>query len=160
MNPDGAADRLLEELRRRGWRVAVAESCTGGEVLARLTAAPGASASVWGGAVVYDEAAKTILADVDSTLLARHGVVSEAVTAALAHGIRACSGVDLGIAVTGWAGPDSDGSAPVGTVYLGVDAGDVARVERHRFTGGRATIRRLAGDALLTMAAGVLREES
>lgn len=145
------AAEALARLRARGLRVAVAESCTGGDVLATLTAAPGASSSVWGGAVVYSAAAKSSLAGVDVAFVREHGVVSEAVTRALAEGIRDRAGVDVGLAVTGWAGPESEGPDPVGTVYLGVAAPRGSRVRRLALAGGREEVRAAAVRELLAL---------
>jgi len=111
---------VLAHLARRGETLAVAESMPGGNLAARLTSVPGASASFLGGAVVYSAAAKTLLAGVDPALIAAHGTVSEPVTRALAEGIRARLGATWGLAVTGNAGPteDQDGPAPVGTCIM------------------------------------------
>ncbi len=139
--------RLLRALHERGVTLAVAESCTGGLVLARLTAVAGASGVVWGGAVVYSAAAKAVLAGVQRALIEQQGSVSEPVTRALAEGIRRVSGADVGAAVTGWAGPEH-GVEPVGTVYLAVAGRDGCRSRRHRFEGDREQVRAQAAGAL------------
>lgn len=153
MRPTAPAARaLLEGLRARALRVAVAESCTGGEVLAALTAPAGASATVWGGAVVYTTEAKVALAGVAAEQVASEGVVSEAVAGLLATGIRARAGVDLGLAVTGWAGPEGEGPDPVGTVVLGAAGPGGLRTRRLSLEGERAAVRRAAVLALLEAA--------
>jgi nicotinamide-nucleotide amidase len=103
----------------RGWTVATAESCTGGLVSARLTERPGSSAWVLGGVTAYADAAKEQLLDVPAETLVAGGAVSPEVALALAGGARARFGADVGLGVTGIAGPGG-GSAekPVGTVHL------------------------------------------
>lgn len=150
-------DRDLEQvvgevLAARGWRVATAESCTGGMLGWRLTAVAGSSAWVEGGVVVYSNALKTRLADVPADLIATHGAVSDEVARALATGVRARTGADVGVAITGIAGPDG-GTAdkPVGTVFVAVETPRGA-VSRHaRFVGDRAIIRQQASTAALDL---------
>ncbi len=115
---DEQVARLLDG---RGWTIATAESCTGGLLAARLTERPGASSHVAGGVVVYADAAKTALAGVDPKLIERHGAVSTEVAEALADGARARLGADVGVGVTGIAGPGG-GTAqkPVGLVCFSV----------------------------------------
>jgi nicotinamide-nucleotide amidase len=108
-------------LADRGWRVAVGESCTGGLLSARLTAAAGSSAWALGGVAAYADSAKEQLLGVPAATLAAVGAVSPEVALALAEGARECFGAEVGIGVTGIAGPGG-GSAekPVGTVHLAV----------------------------------------
>jgi nicotinamide-nucleotide amidase len=137
-----------------GRTVAVAESCTGGLMAARLTERPGASAYVLGGAVVYSNEAKVALARVPVDLIRRHGAVSPQVAVALADGARARFGAEYGIGITGVAGP-SGGSEekPVGTVCLSV-AGPTGREDRRvHLPGGRAYVR----DRTTTVAMHMLR---
>jgi nicotinamide-nucleotide amidase len=140
------AERVLDTSRRRGWRLATAESCTGGLVTAALTAIAGSSDVVERGFVAYSNAAKSELLGVAPAILAGHGAVSAETAAAMAAGALARAPVDLAVSVTGIAGPGG-GSAekPVGLVHLGlaVRAGP-ARTERHVFPGDRAAIRRAA----------------
>jgi len=112
-------------LRERGWSIAVAESCTGGLVAARLTHLAGSSDYFAGGLVVYSNAAKMRVAGVPSVLIERDGAVSESVARALADGARERLGANLGIGLTGIAGPGG-GTAekPVGLVWFSVVAGD------------------------------------
>ncbi len=117
--PDSAMAGEL--LRSRGWTVAVAESCTGGLLGAALTAVPGSSAYVLGGVIAYDNAVKTGVLNVDTTLLAQHGAVSEEVASAMARGARQLLGADVGVGITGVGGPGAEeGGKPAGLVYVAV----------------------------------------
>ena len=120
---DGRAIEVVvgEALRMRGLTLALAESCTGGLVAGRLTDVPGSSASIVGGVVAYANDVKRDLLGVPADLLEAHGAVSEPVAAAMARGVRRVLRSDLGVAVTGIAGPDG-GTAekPVGTVCFSV----------------------------------------
>jgi nicotinamide-nucleotide amidase len=111
------ADLLLE----RGLSIATAESCTGGLLAARLTERPGSSAYVNGGLIVYSDAAKTALAGVDARLIEAHGAVSGEVAEALARGARDRLSSDVGVGITGIAGPDGGSEEkPVGLVWLSI----------------------------------------
>lgn len=145
------ARELIAALRSQERKVAIAESCTGGQVLALLTDVAGASACVWGGAVVYTPAAKEALAGLEAGAITRHGEVSAEVTEQLAAGIRRRSGADFGAAVTGWAGPTSTGEDPVGTVYLAVATGLGAHCRKQVFRGSRSKVRTSAAAALLQL---------
>jgi PncC family amidohydrolase len=118
-------------LRRRKLSVAAAESCTGGLLAAVLTAHGGASEYFKGGAVVYSNEAKTILADVASDLIHGHGAVSSVVAGALARGARARLGARIGLGITGIAGPG--GATPgkkAGLTYVAVDSDDHSAVKK------------------------------
>jgi len=132
-----------DQLAARGWRVAAAESCTAGMVLARLTDVPGSSAWVVGGVVAYANEVKQAQLGVDETLLREHGAVSEPVAMAMADGVRARLDADIAVGVTGIAGP-SGGSAtkPVGTVVIAVSrAGAPTTARTLLFPGDRTTAR-------------------
>lgn len=150
-------DRDLEQtvgdaLTRRGWRVSTAESCTGGMLGWRLTSVAGSSAWVEGGVVVYSNQMKTTLADVPPELIAAHGAVSDEVARALASGVRTRTATEVGVAITGIAGPDGGSEAkPVGTVFIAVDTPDGALSRHARFVGDRAVIRQQAATAALDM---------
>jgi nicotinamide-nucleotide amidase len=129
-------------LKEKGKTLACAESCTGGLIGHRLTAVPGSSAYFLESAVVYSDRAKTRRLGVPTALLARSGAVSSAVARAMAGGIRRTSGADLGLAVTGIAGPGG-GTArkPVGLVYIALADGKKVGVHRNLFFGGRSDIK-------------------
>jgi nicotinamide-nucleotide amidase len=138
-NLEEVVGRLLLD---RGLRIAVAESCTGGLLSSRLTDVPGSSAYLDLSVVVYANAAKTSLVGVPAPLLAEHGAVSEPVARAMAEGIRGRAGADIGVGVTGIAGP-SGGTPdkPVGTVFIAVsDVGGTA-VRHFRFFGERDRVK-------------------
>jgi nicotinamide-nucleotide amidase len=136
--------RLHARLRELGATVAVAESLTGGLVVAMLTETPGASQTVRGGLVVYATDLKATLAGVDPVLLAERGAVDPDVAAALANGARERLGATFGLGVTGVAGPDPQDGQPVGTVFAAVSGPAGGHVERRRFDGDRAAIRAAA----------------
>ena len=130
-------------LNERHLTIAVAESCTGGLLLSRLTDVPGSSAWVRGGAVPYSNDVKTLFADVPAALIAAHGAVSEQVAGALAEGIRNKLGADIGVGVTGIAGPSGGTpTKPVGTVAIAVVmTGRPAKVRTFSFPGARAQVK-------------------
>jgi nicotinamide-nucleotide amidase len=112
---------LLAELERRGLSLALAESCTGGLIAERITSIPGASRSFLGGVVSYSNAVKTSALGVPPDLLATRGAVSPEVAQAMAAGVRDRLGADVGLSVTGIAGPGGGTpEKPVGLVYLGL----------------------------------------
>jgi nicotinamide-nucleotide amidase len=150
---EGEADlaaATLDALRARAWSVAVAESCTGGWLGARLTAIPGSSDVVRGGVIAYDNALKQDLLGVPAALLAAHGAVSAEVAAAMAEGARRVTGAAVGVGISGVAGPGG-GTAdkPVGLVCLALSTPDGAWAEAGRFIGDRDEIRRRATQAAL-----------
>ncbi|MCU0255728.1 MAG: competence/damage-inducible protein A [Vicinamibacterales bacterium] len=150
--------RPLEEvvgrlLRDRGWRVGVAESCTGGLISARLTDVAGSSDYVGFNAVCYSNAAKTEVLGVPAALIGAHGAVSEPVALAMADGIRRRASCEIGIGVTGIAGPaGGSDEKPVGTVVVGVTTADVRHVRTYRFPTGRARVRQFAAQMALDLA--------
>jgi nicotinamide-nucleotide amidase len=144
---------LGEELLRRGVRVAVAESCTGGLVAEKLTRVPGISAVFERGFVTYANEAKVEMLGVDRALLERHGAVSPEVATAMARGAAERSRADFTVAVTGVAGPDGGSAAkPVGLVWFGLCArGEVHAVERHFVVRERTLIREFAANTALDL---------
>lgn len=129
-----------------GSSIAVAESCTGGMICARLTDIAGSSQYVRGGMVVYSNESKVALAGVPAQLIAAHGAVSEQVAQALAQGARAALDAEVGVGVTGIAGPGG-GTAekPVGLVWLSVAGpGDRVLTRSVRLPGGRPEVRERA----------------
>jgi nicotinamide-nucleotide amidase len=139
-------------LRKQHATLAVAESCTGGLVAARLTEQGGSSDFFLGGYVTYSEAQKTDILGVGRELLAKHSAVSEPVAAAMAEGARKRSGATYALSTTGYAGP-SGGTEfdPVGTVYLGVAGPQKTHVIRVRYGGDRGRIRALATQSALDL---------
>ena len=149
--------RLLEEvvgdlLVTSGFRIAVAESCTGGLLMSRLTDIAGSSRYVECGVVAYANAAKVSLLGVPESLIAAEGAVSEPVAAAMAEGARKVAGVEVGVGVTGIAGPGG-GSAtkPVGTVAVAVAVPGKTRTQTFRFVGDREQVKYQASQAALDM---------
>ncbi len=143
---------VLQQLRSRKTRLAVAESCTGGLLGGRITAIPGSSEVFAGGIVAYDDAVKRGMLDVSAALLKPHGAVSEEVVRAMVAGALRRFGVAAGLAVTGIAGP-SGGTPekPVGTVWLAAAFGQDTRVLKRIFPGDRAEIRARAAQAALDL---------
>src|SRR6185312_6621919 len=135
-------DLVADAFASRGLTVATAESCTGGLLAARLTERPGSSAWVLGGITAYANSAKEQLLAVPAELLAAHGAVSPEVAAALAEGVRARFGADVGVGITGIAGPGG-GTAdkPVGTVHLCVVGPDGRQARSLRLPGSRSAVR-------------------
>jgi nicotinamide-nucleotide amidase len=138
-------------LHARGWRVAAAESCTGGLLMQRLTDVAGSSAWVQGGVVAYANEVKVEALGVNPRDIESHGAVSIPVARAMAEGVRTRFGADIGVSITGIAGP-AGGSAekPVGTVVIAV-ASDRCDVREFRFPGDRAMVRSFSVSAALDM---------
>jgi nicotinamide-nucleotide amidase len=136
-------------LRTRGWTLAIAESCTGGLVGHMLTREPGASDFLLLDAVTYANSAKSRILGVDESTIRWHGAVSSEVSAAMVQGARRVSGADIGLSLTGIAGPSGGtDTKPVGTVYLAVATPSGPLEIRHRvFSGDRAQIQTLAAYA-------------
>jgi nicotinamide-nucleotide amidase len=139
-------------LREKQFTVAVAESCTGGLLTSRLTDVPGSSAYVERGFVCYSNRSKVELLGVSNALLAEHGAVSDPVAQAMAAGARAQSGTNVGIGVTGIAGPDGGTpEKPVGTVSIAVIVDGETRVRTFKFVGGREQVKFQASQAAMNM---------
>jgi nicotinamide-nucleotide amidase len=139
-------------LQMRQATLAVAESCTGGMLAERLTSVPGSSRYFVGGAVVYDNALKTSLADVPAATVARHGAVSAEVAAALAEGIRQRCNATLGAGITGIAGPGGGTEQkPVGLVFTALSNGNKTDVMERKFPGDRDRVRHWASQMALDM---------
>jgi PncC family amidohydrolase len=161
------ADRLVELAQQlqtaclaRGLTVATAESCTGGLVAHVITEVPGSSGYLVGGVVAYADRAKRDLLGVPAEMLLAHGAVSAQVAVAMAEGVRVRLGTDLGVAVTGIAGPDGGtASKPVGLVYVAVAGLGAPEVRRHQWTGDRSENKAASAasalELLLSRAAGV-----
>jgi nicotinamide-nucleotide amidase len=137
------AARLIDLYRARGWRVATAESCTGGLITAILTEIAGSSDVVDRGFVTYSNEAKTELLGVPAALIAANGAVSDAVAAAVAAGAMANARADVVVSVTGIAGPGGGTvEKPVGLVWFGCAVRSRGRETKAViFPGDRAAIR-------------------
>ena len=141
-----------EMLVARGWWISVAESCTGGLISSRLTDVPGSSRYVDRGVVTYSNDAKMALLAVPADLIAAHGAVSEPVAMAMAGGICVESGSQVGVGVTGIAGPGGGTpEKPVGTVVVAVITPEVSRVRTFRFMGERQLVKFQASQAALDL---------
>jgi len=139
-------------LRQSHWRVAAAESCTGGLLMSRLTDIPGSSDYVDRGVVCYSNQAKTEWLDVPASLIEEHGAVSEPVARAMAEGVRRRASTQIGIGITGIARPGGGTpEKPVGTVAVAVVAEAESRVRTFRFVGGRDMVKFQATQAALNM---------
>jgi nicotinamide-nucleotide amidase len=150
---DGAA-RVLCACRRRGFKVATAESCTGGLVAAALTEIAGSSDVVDRGFVTYSNAAKEAMLGVPYGILERHGAVSRETAEAMVEGAIARSAADLAVAVTGVAGPGGGSlEKPVGLVHFAAAARDGRRLHREKRFGdiGRSTVRARSVSEALAM---------
>jgi nicotinamide-nucleotide amidase len=150
--------RSMEEvvgdlLRDRKWRIALAESCTGGLATSRLTDVAGSSDYVERSVVVYSNEAKVQLLGVPASLIAEHGAVSEPVAEAMARGIRDRSAVDVGVGITGIAGPGGGSpTKPVGTVCISVVLPESDPVTRTmRFPGNREQVKAFSAFTALDM---------
>jgi nicotinamide-nucleotide amidase len=163
VSTDGASIEAVagDLLRERGWWVAFAESCTGGLATSRMTDVPGSSAYVERSVVAYSNRAKIELLDVPEALIAEHGAVSEPVALAMAAGIRTRTGVNVGVGITGIAGPGGGTEQkPVGTVCIAVDGlptgasaevGGEQRVRTFRFPGGREMVKAMSATWAIDM---------
>ncbi len=144
---------LLQQLKRQGLTLAAAESCTGGLLGARLTALPGASEVFCGSVCAYTPLAKTALLDVHASLLERHGVVSAEVAEAMARGAKNRLAADLGVGITGYAGPTAENGVPVGTVYIALcDHHGQTTVKQLMLGSDRNRVRVMAVNHALNMA--------
>ncbi len=152
---EGSADLaavVIDLCRARGDTIAVAESCTGGLLGARLTEIAGASDVVVGGVIAYANAVKTAMLDVPSRSIESYGAVSEQVVLAMAAGVRDRVGASIGLAITGVAGP-AGGTAekPVGTVWIAVAHGSRVEARLLRLWGDRSEIRDRAAQSTLEL---------
>ncbi|MBA3368744.1 MAG: CinA family protein [Geodermatophilaceae bacterium] len=155
-SPSSDPDSVHRLLAARGLTVAVAESLTGGLLSAALTSSPGSSATFRGGLVVYATDLKARLADVSRPLLDAQGPVSADVAQALASGARRRLSADLGVGITGVAGPDPIYGHPAGTVFLAVAGADTGAVSRVELAGSRTEIREAAVAAALDLLLSVV----
>lgn len=157
---EGEADLaavVLDRCRERKLTIAVAESCTGGLLGARLTAIPGSSDVFVGGVIAYSNDVKVRELGVSDAAIRAHGAVSEEVVRGMAAGVRSKFGADIGLAITGVAGP-SGGTAekPVGLVWICAAIGDRSEPRKLQLWGDRQEIRQRAAQAVMELARRLL----
>ncbi len=146
-------ESVIKLLREKGMTFSAAESCTGGDVARRFTDMPGASAFFKGGVVTYTNEAKAKLLGIDPALIEEKNAVSYEVAKAMAENVRTLLGTDIGVGVTGLAGPDGDGVHEVGTVFVSLAVeGETFVKELHMGAmRTRSFIRRMAGNYIYDM---------
>ncbi|MEA3408121.1 MAG: CinA family protein [Chloroflexota bacterium] len=148
----GSAARIGPLLKERGWTLAVAESCTGGLVGSAITDVSGSSDYFVGGVIAYANRIKRDMLGVEERTLEAHGAVSEEVARAMARGVREALAADVGLAVTGIAGPTGGTlQKPVGTVFIAVSTPLQERAEHHRWSSDRLDNKRLSVEAVLSL---------
>lgn len=151
---DPLAARVGAAVQSAGLTVGSAESCTGGLLAKLLTDQPGSSAWFQGGIVAYSNEVKESVVGVPAPLIREHGAVSAEVAGALAAGARERLGTDLGVGITGIAGPGADGSSkPVGLTFIAVAGGSGVEVRRFQFEGDRWAVRRQAAEQAMELIA-------
>ncbi len=150
---------VLHACEAHGDTIAVAESCTGGLLGARLTEVPGSSRVVLGGVIAYSNAIKEQELGVSAEDIAAHGAVSEQVAAQMARGVRGMTGASIGIGITGVAGPDGGSDdKPVGTVWIAIDVRGNVTTNRSVYIGDRAEIRHRATQVAMDLVRRALLE--
>ena len=137
-------------LRKRGWTLSVAESCTGGLVSHRITNVSGSSGYFEGGVVSYSNRAKAEHLGMPPAYLQKHGAVSAEVARKMAEGVRKAFQTDFGLSTTGVAGPTGGTKkTPVGVVFIALSDGRRSRVRKERFRGTRLQIKQQASQRCL-----------
>ena len=150
-------EALVERLKARAITLATAESCTGGLLGKLITDVPGSSAVYPGGVISYCSRVKHEILGVDQNDLDTLGPVSATVAQQMAENARRVVGADLGVGITGIAGPNSDGTGrPVGLVFLAASDGQLTLVRERRFDGDRAAVREQAAEAAAELAMELL----
>jgi nicotinamide-nucleotide amidase len=150
------AAAVLSAAEERGWTIAVAESLTGGLVLAELTAVSGASRVVRGGVVAYQSRVKTGVLGVSATILTEQGAVSAEVVGQMARGVAAVCSADIGLATSGVAGPGSSDGVAAGTYWIGTWQGGSEERVLEQAEGDRSSVRQAAVLDALKALAGAL----
>lgn len=143
---------LVAALRTAGASVSTAESCTGGLVAARITSVSGASEAFKYGAVTYCNEAKNKILGVKKETLDSFGAVSAETAAEMAAGVRKIMNAEIGVSVTGLAGPNGGEGKPVGLVYVAVNSDNYSEVTENHFSGDRISVRNQAADKALELA--------
>lgn len=159
MNREAIEDVIGRLLRERGWRISIAESCTGGLIAHRITSVSGSSDYFESGVVTYSNEAKIELLKVPEETIKTFGAVSSRTAIAMAEGIRKLRNTEMGLGVTGIAGP-SGGTVtkPVGLVYIALSSPSHVECKEFRFTGDRGEIKLKASEAALEMVRRHLQE--
>lgn len=143
---------LVATLRAAGATVSTAESCTGGLVAARITSVSGASEAFKYGAVTYCNEAKNKILGVEKETLETLGAVSAKTAAEMAAGVRKIMNAEIGVSVTGLAGPNGGEGKPVGLVFVAVNSDKYSKVTENHFSGDRISVRNQAADKALELA--------
>ena len=143
---------LVAALRAAGASVSTAESCTGGLVAARITSVSGASEAFKYGAVTYCNEAKNKILGVKKETLDSFGAVSAETAEEMAAGVRKIMNAEIGVSVTGLAGPNGGEGKPVGLVYVAVNSDNYSEVTENHFSGDRISVRNQAADKALELA--------
>jgi len=152
-------DMVGQMLCAKGYTISCAESCTGGLLTSTLTDVPGSSAYVMGSVVSYSNDVKSRILHVAEETLAAHGAVSPETARAMAEGVRDLMQTDVGVGITGIAGPGGGSpEKPVGLVYIAVSTLGKTSVEKNVFSGVRAEIKRAAVNKALAMVQEMIRE--
>ena len=153
MDVECVEEAVIELLREKNMRFSAAESCTGGDLARRFTDIPGASQCFLGGVVTYTNEAKAKLLGIDPALIEEKGAVSFEVAKEMAERVRARMGSDIGVGVTGLAGPDGDGVHEVGTVFVSMATAEQTWVKELHLGAfrTRSFIRRMAGNHIYDM---------
>ena len=152
-------DMVGQMLCAKGYTISCAESCTGGLLTSTLTDVPGSSAYVLGSVVSYSNDVKSRILHVAEETLAAHGAVSPETARAMAEGVRDLMQTDVGVGITGIAGPGGGSpEKPVGLVYIAVSTLGKTSVEKNVFSGVRAEIKRAAVNKALAMVQEMIRE--
>jgi PncC family amidohydrolase len=153
-------DQIGGLLRERGWQLAVAESCTGGLVGHMITNIPGASTYFLGGVIAYAYHAKVRLLQVSWETLEKHGAVSEATVKEMARGVRKALGADIGLSISGIAGPTGGTpEKPIGTAWMGLDTENGTWTHEYHTEGDRLANKKAFAAAALTFFWEHLKEQ-
>ena len=154
---DTSVRRLGELLQKKGFKLGLAESCTGGMLGERITAATGASAYFLGGVISYDDRVKERVLGVPPALIVENGAVSAECALAMAHGVLQLLSAEVAVSITGVAGPDGGTAAkPVGLTYIAVVTPKSERVEEYRWKGSRQANREQSVEAALALVINTL----
>lgn len=149
MSPE---ERLKDVLEKKSLKIALAESCTGGLIANRITDVPGASDYFEAGVVSYSNKAKELLLGVPADIIVLKGAVSAETAQMMAQGIRKVAGVDIGLSVTGIAGPGGAvPGKPIGTVFIAIATRQNVFVSKYQFHGDRRQIKEQTADEALKL---------